>query len=273
MKFYSDIVYLPEAPEMCRLDIWAPEHARAAYLYLHGGGITHGDKCTERTRPMFESLASEGIAVFSANYRFLPVTDHDSAPRRTPVDSKENDVDYPVFIEDCAAAFRFMMTEGRKYCSFDRAYIGGSSAGGYITMMLCFDRRFLASEGYDSFRDVAGYIPDAGQPTTHFHMLELRGESDLRVMVDETAPFWYLDHRYEGKNGEPEPADLPRLLFFTAENDMPGRVEQNALFVKTLINFGYPAEKIMSRQMTGYGHCKYLADPEYIRTVAEFLKG
>lgn len=272
MKKYSDILYNPEAPNMCRLDVWAPEKAVAAYLYIHGGGITHGDKETERTRLLFETLAEEGVAVFSVNYRFLPVTDHDTAPRRDPVDPEENDVEYPVFIEDCAKAFRFMMTEGKKYCPFDRAFIGGSSAGGYIAMMLCFDRHFLADVGYDSFRDVAGYIPDAGQPTTHFHMLELRGESDLRVMVDETAPFWYLDHRFEGKNGEPEPADLPGLLFFTAERDMPGRVEQNALFIRTLENFGYPPEKIASRQMMGYGHCRYLADPEYIRTVAEFLK-
>ena len=212
-------------------------------------------------RPFIE----RGIAVFSANYRFLPITDHDSAPRRAPIDCAENDVPFPVFIEDCAKAFRYMMTEGKQLVGFDRAFIGGSSAGGYISMMLCFDPHYLRAVGYDSFRDVAGYVFDAGQPTTHFHLLELRDESALRVLIDETAPFFYLTKSFRDQE------TLPRLKFVTAEQDMPGRVEQNALFAATLRNFDYPAEKIESRLMAGYGHCKYLADPDYIEMIGDFL--
>lgn len=266
MRIFRDIVYNGEAPLMDRLDIYVPDGKPCgAYLYLHGGGITHGDKCTERTVPMFEALAKRGIAVFSANYRFLPITDHDSAPRRAPIDCAENDVPFPVFIEDCAKAFRYMMTEGKQLVGFDRAFIGGSSAGGYISMMLCFDPHYLRAVGYDSFRDVAGYVFDAGQPTTHFHLLELRDESALRVLIDETAPFFYLTKSFRDQE------TLPRLKFVTAEQDMPGRVEQNALFAATLRNFDYPAEKIESRLMAGYGHCKYLADPDYIEMIGDFL--
>lgn len=269
MQVYKDLIYNPEAPGMCRLDAYIPEKVKGAYLYLHGGGMTHGDKCTGRTTPMYETLAEKGIAVFSANYRFLPVTDHDIAPRKTPVDLTENDVDFPVPVEDSALAFHWMMTEGRKYCSFDKAYIGGSSAGGYLSMMLCFDGKYLGKYGYDSLKDVKGYVFDAGQPTTHFHLLELRGESDLRVLVDEAAPLWYLSRSFASEGADT--AALPELLFVTAERDMPGRVEQNALFIKTLKNFDYPEEKIRDIQMMDYGHCQYIADPKYIREVARLL--
>lgn len=270
MTVYKDLCYNPAAPEMCRMDIYVPDgEVNAVYLYLHGGGITHGDKDTGRTRAMYEALASRGIATFSANYRFLPVTDHDSAPRREPLDCPENDVDFPVFLQDAALAYRFMMQEGTAYASSPRSFIGGSSAGGYMSMMLCFDRQYLDAVGYDSLADVCGYVFDAGQPTTHFHLLELKDISPLRVMVDETAPFWYLTESFDGK-GNPV-TGLPKLYFFTAESDMPGRVQQNALFIATLKNFGYPAEKIFDKMMMGYGHCKYLADPEYIREVGDFI--
>jgi len=270
MNVYKDIIYNPEAPVMDRMDIYVPDgDVKAVYLYLHGGGITHGDKDTGRTRAMYESLAERGIATFSANYRFLPVTDHDTAPRKEPLDCPENGIAFPVFLEDAALAWRFMMTEGKKYASSERSFIGGSSAGGYMSMMLCFDGRYLAAVGFDSLKDVTGYVFDAGQPTTHFHLLEMKNISPLRVMVDETAPFWYLTGSFNGK-GNPL-TGLPKLYFFTAEADMPGRVQQNALFIATLKNFDYPAEKIRDRMMMGYGHCKYLADPEYIREVGDFI--
>ena len=136
MKILRDLIYDEAHPEMDRLDVYLPAKIENAYVYFHGGGMTHGDKCTPRTEPLFRALAEQGTLVFSCNYRFLPVTDHDSAPRRTPVLSGENDVDVNEVLKDCAKAVNWAMTEGRKYGDFGRISVGGSSAGGYITMML-----------------------------------------------------------------------------------------------------------------------------------------
>ncbi len=267
MKILRDLIYDEAHPEMDRLDVYLPDKIENAYVYFHGGGMTHGDKCTPRTEPLFRALAEQGTLVFSCNYRFLPITDHDSAPRRTPVLSGENDVDVNEVLKDCAKAVNWAMTEGRKYGDFGRISVGGSSAGGYITMMLMLRSDLLGEYGIDPLRNIDGYFFDAGQPTTHFHLLELRGESPLRVLVDETAPFYYL-------SGPFEPADkLPAVLTVVAGQDMPGRADQNRLLLTTMRNFGYPAEKLGWRVMEGYGHCKYLADPEYVRLTAEFVRG
>lgn len=267
MKILKDVCYDPAHPEMDRLDIYIPDKTENAYIYFHGGGMTHGDKLTPRTEELFHSLCEEGTLVFSANYRFLPTTEWDSAPRRTPVSSAENDVSYQEVLRDCAKAVSWALTEGRKYGEFGRVSIGGSSAGGYITMMLLFCESYLGAFGIDPKRDIDGYLFDAGQPTTHFHLLELQGESPLRVLVDESAPFYYLSKPFE------EGEKLPKILTVVAEQDMPGRVDQNRLLLTTMKNFAYPAELLGYRMMMGYGHCKYLADPEYIRLSADFVRG
>lgn len=266
MKIIKDIIYNEEAPGMCRLDVYKPDKVKNAYLYIHGGGNTHGDKCTGRTEVLFKELCESGILVVSVNYRFMKVTDHDIAPRRGEDPAPgENDIDYPVFIDDCARAVSWLFSSAEEYGGFDRLYIGGSSAGGYITMMLHHNPAHLQAFGIDPEKDIAGYIYDAGQPTTHFHMLELCGEYAHRVLIDERAPMWYLKKPYE------DTENLPKVQFFAAENDMPNRVKQNELMMEVMLNSGYPEEKISFRKMMGYGHCKYLDDPEYIRLTKEFV--
>ena len=266
MEIIKDIIYNEEAPRMCRLDVYQPDRVKNAYLYIHGGGNTHGDKCTERTAPLFTELCENGTMVISVNYRFMKVTDHDIAPRRCEDPAPgENDIDYPVFIDDCAKAAAWAFTEGKKFADFEKLFIGGSSAGGYITMMLHLNPSHLAAYGIDAWKDIAGYIYDAGQPTTHFHMLELIGEYPHRVLIDERAPMWYLKKPFEASDV------FPKVMFFTAENDMPNRAKQNELMKEIMLNFGYPKEKISFHQMMGYGHCKYLDDKEYIRLTEEFV--
>lgn len=268
MKIIKDMIYNEEAPRMCRLDAYIPDRVTNAYLYIHGGGNTHGDKCTPRTEVLFRSLCESGILVISVNYRFMKVTDRDIAPRKDADPAPgENDVDYPVFIDDCAKACRWAFTEGRKLAPFGKLFIGGSSAGGYITMMLHLNKTHLSAFGINADTDIAGYIYDAGQPTTHFHMLELEGEYAHRVLIDERAPVWYLKKPFE------EPEKLPKVLFVVAENDMPNRAKQNELMLEIMRNFGYPEEKLGFRTMAGYGHCRYLSDPEYIRLTQEFILG
>ena len=266
MKILKDIIYNDEAPRMCRLDAYVPDKVNNAYMYIHGGGNTHGDKCTEKTEQMFKKLCESGILVVSVNYRFMKITDRDIAPRKGPDPAPgENDIEYPVFIDDCAKAAKWVMTEGKKLADFDKLYIGGSSAGGYITMMLHLKKEHLTNVGIDPDRDVAGYIYDAGQPTTHFHMLELEGEYAHRVIIDDRAPIWYLKKPFENTE------TLPKIKFFVAENDMLNRVKQNELMREIFHNMGYPDEKISFHFMEGFGHCKYVGNAEYTKITEKFI--
>ena len=54
-------------------------------------------------------------------------------------------------------------------------------------MMLMLDAHWLARLDM-SPADAAGFIFNAGQPTTHYNVLRERGMDPKRVVVDEAAP-------------------------------------------------------------------------------------
>ena len=58
-------------------------------------------------------------------------------------------------------------------------------------MMLCFDERYLKEVGILP-TEIAGYIHDAGQPTAHFNVLKELGQDSRRLIVDETAPLYFV---------------------------------------------------------------------------------
>ena len=58
-------------------------------------------------------------------------------------------------------------------------------------MMLCFDKKYLSLHGIDS-DSVKGYIFDAGQVTSHFNVLKEKGKDPRSVIVDKTAPLYYV---------------------------------------------------------------------------------
>lgn len=194
-------------------------------VYFHGGGLTAGSR--KAAEAFAHTLAKEGVATASVEYRMYP------------------DARYPDFIEDCAAAVRFMKDNMARFGTCRRFFVGGSSAGGYISMMLCFDERYLAAVGL-SPDDVDGYIHDAGQPTAHFRVLKERGLDGRRVIVDETAPLYFVGAR---------PSYRP-MLFIVSDNDMVGRYEHTMLMVRTLAHFGH-AENVFLREQHGK-HCEYV---------------
>lgn len=125
-------------------------------------------------------------------------------------------------------------------------FIGGSSAGGYLTQMLCFDKKHLKMHKINA-DEVSGYIMDAGQPTTHFNVLTERGMDSRRVIIDDAAPLYHVT---DGRN-------FPPMQIVVAENDMRNRREQTDLLISTLKHFGCEEEKVDFRIMEGYRHCQY----------------
>ena len=126
-------------------------------------------------------------------------------------------------------------------------FVGGTSAGGYASMMLCFDKRWLAPYKLPA-EAVAGYFHDAGQPTTHFNVLREKGMDVRRVVIDETAPLYFvgIDQEY------------PPMLLIVADQDMENRYEQTVLVRSTMDHFGYDLSKVELKIMHGR-HCAHVS--------------
>lgn len=209
------------------LDIYLPENKDFdTMLYFHGGGLESGDKSDAQT--FAEYLCENGIATVSANYRMYP-----------------NAV-FPDFIQDAADAALWTYQNIRSYGGSGKFYIGGSSAGAYLSMMLCFHKEFLYARKIP-MEAVMGYIHDAGQPTCHYRVLAERGLDPRRIIVDESAPLFHM---------KPD-ADYPPMLFVVSDDDIPNRYEQTMLAISTLKCMGYGEDRIKLRVIHG-AHCQYV---------------
>lgn len=224
MKTVFDVCYNKKT-EQC-LNIYLPDSTEfSVMLYFHGGGLETGDKSDQK--PFFDYMVSHGIAVVSANYRMYP------------------EAKYPDFLIDASDAVAWVFKNVGKYGKIKGIYIGGSSAGGYISQMLCFDKAWLSKHGIKPI-DVAGFIHDAGQPTCHFNVLRERGVDTRRVIIDNSAPLYHI--------GEDE--QYPPMLIIVSNDDMQNRYEQTILLVSTLKHFGH-SEKVQLKIMNGK-HCAYV---------------
>lgn len=209
------------------LDLYLPDsgNIRAIFLFFHGGGIEAGSK--EECENFAEYLLCRDIAVVSANYRMFP------------------DTKFPEFLEDAADAVNWIYNNKKRFDNCNKLFVGGSSAGGYISMMLCFDKRYLAKHNI-KHDEITGYIHDSRQPTKHFNVLKYSGLDSRRIIIDETAPLYYI--------GVEE--DYSPMLFLVADNDMKNRYEQTMLVLSTLRHFGYDESKIKYQLMHGK-HCEH----------------
>ena len=245
MKIIRDIVYGETG--QC-LDIYLPDGGATgdAFLYFHGGGLEAGNrKIAEVFAPR---MTAEGIAVLSADYRLYP------------------EAKYPDFIEDAADAVAWAADHMKEYGAGERLFVGGSSAGAYLSMMLCFDRKYLDRHGIAPER-VSGFLHDAGQPTCHFNVLRERGIDTRRVIVDESSPMWHVGLRTE----------YPPMLFLVADHDMQNRYEQTVLMLSTMRHFGCDMEKARLLVLPGK-HCKYRWNVDengenfYGKLIADFIR-
>jgi len=110
------------AGERCVLDIYYPKNTNGfpTVVWFHGGGLTGGNKYIP------ENLKEEGICVIAVNYRLYPK------------------VKTPVFIEDAAAAVAWVFNNIEDYGGdASEIFISGHSAGGYLTMMVGLDKRWV----------------------------------------------------------------------------------------------------------------------------------
>ena len=211
-----------------KLDVYLPEtETFSVFVFFHGGGLKRGDKSSAEIAAAY--LTQYGYALVSANYRMYP------------------DATYPDFICDAAEAVAWTKKHIGEYGSCKNLYVGGSSAGAYLSMMLCFDPQWLGAHGMTPM-EIDGFVHAAGQPTAHFNVLEASGVDPRRVIVDETAPIWHIGLAEQ----------YPPMLFLVSDDEMENRPEQTQLVISTLRHFRYDMEKVELQVMHGGWHTFYI---------------
>lgn len=163
-------------------------------MWFHGGNLTSGKKDVPK------ELLNQGFAIVSVEYRLSPK------------------VKAPVYIEDAAAALAWVFKHIGQYGgNTDHIVLSGHSAGGYLDMMITFDKSYLAKYGIDPNR-IAEVIPLSGQAITHFTVRHENGINSLQPVIDHYAPLYFVRK------------DLPKMLLITGDREMEllGRYEENA---------------------------------------------
>ncbi len=246
MKTVFNIAYTDSNSYQQMLDVYLPEKSRfPVFVFFHGGGIEGGSKEGFLFIP---ELVEKGVAVVCANYRLYP------------------QASFPDFLCDAAAAVAWAKDHMGAYGEVTGLFMGGTSAGGYLTQMLCFDGRYLAYHGIDA-DSIDGYFMDAGQPTAHYNVLRERGLDTRRVIVDETAPLYFV-------GGERK---YPPMKILVSDRDVPNRLEQTVLLVSTLRSFGQDMERVELEIVPNSTHTQYVQTLQdgrsvYAAMILDFLQ-
>ena len=222
MKVIRDIKYGPKPLNI--FDVYYPESEYSKVLvHFHGGGIESGDKCDESQMGCAEWIAKNGILAIEVDYSMYPTAK------------------FPEFIEDVAKAVAYIKKE---YAEGKELYLSGQSAGGYLSLMLCFATHYLKNEGVDPM-DISGWLVDSAQTTAHFNVLREYGIDTRAQIMDEKGPQSYVN----------ADTKFTRVKLFFYTQDMPCRYEQNMLFYKSILQFN-PDANIEYEVLEGT-HCSW----------------
>lgn len=222
--------------ERCKLDIYYPENKKdfSTIVWFHGGGMEGGNKFVPK------ELREQGFAVVTVNYRLSPKAKN------------------PAYIEDAAEAVAWVFKNIEKYGGRrDHIFVSGHSAGGYLSLILAMDKKYMAAYGADA-DSVAAYLPVSGQTVTHFTIRKERGLPDGIPVVDEYAPV---------NKARKETAPLV-LITGDKHLEMAARYEENALLEAVLKSIGN--KKVTLYEMQGFDHGQALGPACYL--IADYVK-
>lgn len=210
--------------ERCTLDLYLPQVASPfpTMVWLYGGGLTAGAKDHAVTKRVARKLAEAGVAVAAVDYRL--------SPRAT----------FPAYVDDAAAAFAWVRSHIADYGGDVRAvFVGGHSAGGYLTLMVGLDPQYLRRYGLE-LEAIAGLVPVSAQTMTHYTVRAERGLPQETIIADHAAPIYHVRK------------DTPPLLVLWADRDTAMRAEENAFLVAALRAAGN--ENVQHAVMPGRNH-------------------
>ncbi len=221
IRYYGDSVKLDSyMTTQCLLDLYYPKGVKnfPTVVWFHGGGLTGGGK------EIPKALMEKGFAVVGIGYRFSPK------------------VKAPAYIEDAAAATAWVFKHISEYGGNPGLiFMSGHSAGGYLSMMVTLDKKYLAKYQIDANR-VAALVPFSPQMITHYTIRQERGIKPTTPQIDEYAPLFFVR------------PDAPPTILYTgdAELELYGRYEENAYMLRMMKLAGHKRTRLY--QLQGFTH-------------------
>ena len=211
--------------ESCKLDIYYPVGVRdfKTIVWFHGGGLEGGKK------EIPQALTNAGFAVVAPDYRLYP--------------NAKN----PEYTEDAAAAVAWTFKHINEYGgNRSEIFVGGHSAGGYLTLMLALDKSYLAAYGVDA-DSVKCYFPVSGQTATHYTIRKERHLSFSSPLVDKYAPL---------NNARIFGTDIV-LITGDRKLEQMARYEEN-LYLKAVLE-GIGNKTVPIHELSGFDHGEVVA--------------
>lgn len=223
-KWVRDLRYTVKtdayALERLKLDVYYPEGASDSpvVVWFHGGGLEAGAK------EVPQELRRKGYVVVGVNYRLLP---------KVTVDKT---------IDDAAEAVAWVMRHAGDYGgSARKVFVTGHSAGGYLAMMLCLNKAWLARYDIDA-DSVAAYIPFSGQAITHYNVRKMQGIDALQPTIDEFAPLYWVRK------------DCPPFILICGDRELElyGRYDENQYLARMMKLVGH--RHTVLYELDGFDH-------------------
>ena len=206
--------------ERLKLDVYHPEGVTDApvIVWFHGGGLEGGNK------EIPEKLREKDLVVVGVNYRLLPhVTVNET-------------------LDDAAEAVAWVFRHIADYGGDPRKIVvTGHSAGGYLSMMLCLDKHWLANYHIDA-DSVMMYVPFSGQAITHYNVRKMQGIPPLQPTIDEYAPLYWVR------------GDCPPLVLICGDRELElyGRYDENQYLARMMKLAGHQHTYLY--EIDGHGH-------------------
>ena len=230
----KDICYTAKtdayALERLKLDIYHPTDGKdlPVVVYFHGGGLTKGRKAVP------QQLEENDCVVVAAEYRFMP---------RAGIDD---------VIDDAAEAVAWVVRNIARYGGDPhKLVVSGKSAGGYLSLMITLDKKWLLRYGIDA-DEIALCAPLSGQAITHFNVRKAKGIGALQPTIDEYAPLFWVR------------GDCPPMLLICGDRELEiyGRYDENQYLARMLKLNGH--KQVWLYEIGGHGHNPMTAPGLYI---------
>jgi acetyl esterase/lipase len=225
----SDIAYRSgsdcEIQRACRLDLRYPKSVTGfpTVVWFHGGGLVKGSR-------HFIPISDSRIAQVAVGYRLM---------------KKENSVRGEDCIRDAAAAVAWTLKNIARFGGDSKkVYVSGMSAGGYLTMMVGMDGRYLGEHGFSPL-DLAGIAPVSGQATKHFNVRKFSGDTSPQYVpvIDALAPLSHVS------------ANLPPIVSICGQPpyEWKCRAEENRLLIASCSALGHKRAMYVELPFTSHG--------------------
>jgi len=190
--------------ERCKLDVYTPKGKKnfPVYVWFHGGGISAGNKHFPR------GFETADFAIVAVNYRLSPkIKAHEA-------------------LDDAADAVVWVLKNIESYGGDkSKVFVGGHSAGAYLSGMVGFAPKYLESRGFKN-TDLAGMILLSGQATTHFRVRNDLGDKNPQFLPK-------IDKLSLMGNADSKMSPLCIVLGDRAI-EFPERVEENLLLASVV---------------------------------------